>query len=486
MKGCQTIFSSGLPLSPEIFYNVLGVDLGRFETRAMNYQDAYHRKLISAEEAARLVKSGMNVDYGAVAGFPLLIDEKLAERASELERVIIRAYSAPREPQVLKIDPGQEHFIYNSGHFSRAERKYHQMGRCSFISSQLGEMPRIYRELWRDEVDVAFIEVTPMDEQGYFNFGAAISFQKAICDAAGLVVVEVNESQPWVYGGYDEAIHITDVDYIVENNTCQIDEVAVPPPTETDRKIAEHVAGLVEDESTIELGIGVIPNLVGELLIKYGLKDLGIHSGTLTDSMVDLIEAGVVTGRKKSINREKVVHCMGLGSRRLYQYMNRNPGLAGFPSEYTHNIQVIARHKKFIAINGGLKVDLTGQVCSESAGHRQISGTGGQLEYTRGAYLSPGGKAIICLPSTHGNREGKAISNIAITLELGDTVTVPASDVCYIATEFGVVNLKGKSSWQRAKLLISIAHPDFHDELKDAARRTNLIPPGAAKLGYGG
>ena len=430
------------------------------------------------------MKSGMRIDYGSVSGFPLLIDEKLAERAPELEKVIIRAYSAPREPQVLQIDPGQEHFIYNSGYFSKVERKYHEMGSCSYIPCKLGEMPRMYRKVLKDEVDIAFIEVTPMDEHGYFNFGAAISYQKAICDVAKTVVVEVNESQPWVYGGYDEAIHIRDVDYIAENNKYKIDEFIMPPPAETDNQIAEHIAGLVEDESTIELGIGVIPNLVGNLLIKYGLKDLGIHSGMLTDSMVDLIEAGVATGRKKSINLGKAVHCMGLGSRRLYEYMNRNPRLTGFPSDYTNSVHVIAQNKKQIAINSALKIDLTGQVCSESTGYRQISGTGGQLEYTRGAYTSPGGKAIICLSSTRRDKEGKIVSNITPTLELGDTVTVPATEVCYIVTEFGVVNLKGKSTWQRAKLLISIAHPDFRAELEDAAQRMNLITRGTAKLDW--
>jgi acyl-CoA hydrolase len=322
-----------------------------------------------------------------------------------------------------------------------------------------------------------------MDRSGYFNFGNAISFQKAICDVAKKVVVEVNQSQPWVYGGYGEAIHIGDIDYIVENNEYEIDEVITPPPSETDRRIAENAVGLVEDEATIELGVGVIPDLVGELLIDYGLKDLGIHTGTLTDSMVDLIEAGVATGRKKSVNPGKAVHCMGLGSRRLYEYMGRNRGLAGFSCDYTHDVQVIALHKKYTAINSALKIDLTGQVCSESAGHRQISGTGGQLQYTRGANMSPGGKAIICLPSTRRDRQGKALSNIALDLEPGDTVTVPASEAGYIVTEFGTVNLRGKSTWQRAKLLVSIAHPDFRDELEDAARRNGLITPGTAKLG---
>ena len=448
----------------------------------MSYQEEYRRKLISAEEAAGLVRSGMWIDYGYFCGFPLLIDEKLAERAHELEKVKIRAWASLTEPQVLKVDPKQEHFIYNSWQFSAMERKHHNRGCCSYIPSNLGEMPGIYRECLKDEVDIAFLEVTPMNEHGYFNFGASISYQKAICDVAQIVIVEVNESQPWVYGGYDEAIHISQVNYIVENREHEIAELPLVQATETDEKIADHIVELIDDGATIQIGIGGMPHTVGKLLIKYGLKDLGIHTGMFTDSMMDLIEAGVVTGRKKSLDPGKAVHTCTIGSKRLYQYINHNTILAGFPVNYTHNLYVIAQNKKLIAINSALRVDLKGQVCSESAGQRQISGTGGQLEWIRGAYLSPGGKAFICIHSTHSDKDGKLVSNIVPTLELGDVVTVPRTDVSYIVTEFGMVNLKGKSTWQRAKLLISVSHPDFRDELEEAAVKANLITRGTCQL----
>jgi len=321
-----------------------------------------------------------------------------------------------------------------------------------------------------------------MNEHGYFNFGAAISYQKAICDVARTVVVEVNESQPWVYGGYDDSIHISQVDYVVHNKQYQIAELPAAPISKTDEEIAEHIANLIEDEATIQLGIGSIPNTVGKLLLKYGLQDLGIHTGMLTDSMVDLIETGVVTGSKKSLNPGKVVHTCAVGSRKLYEYINHNTMLAGFPANYTHNPDIIAQNKKMVAINSALRVDLKGQVCSESSGQRQISGTGGQLEWIRGAYRSPDGKAIICLHTTHQDKDGKLASNIVPTLKLGDTVTVPSTDVFYIVTEFGSVNLKGKSTWQRAKLLISIAHPDFRNWLEEAAREANLITTGTHQL----
>ncbi|MFC1918504.1 acetyl-CoA hydrolase/transferase family protein [Chloroflexota bacterium] len=450
--------------------------------QAMSHNDEYRRKLISADEAAGLVKPGMWVDYGSLCGFPLLIDEKLARRASELERVKIRAYGAPTEPHVLKADPKQEHFIYNSWRFSSADRKYHDIGCCSYIPSNLNEMPRMYREWLKDETEIAFIEVTPMDKHGYFNFGASITFHKALCDTARTVVVEVNESQPWVRGGYDEVIHVSQVDYIVENSEYKIPEIPVADTGKTSEEIAENAVTLIEDGATLEFGIGAIPNAVGKLLIKHGLKDLGIHSGTLTDSMVDMIEAGVVTGRKKSLNPGKVVHCCALGSRRLYEFIRDNTMIAGFPSDYTHDIQVIARNHKQVAVNGAIKVDLTGQVCSESVGYRQISGTGGQLNFTRGASMSSGGKALICLPSSYRDKNGKLRSNIVPHLEFGDIVTVPRSESSYIVTEFGTVNLKGKSTWQRTKLLTSIAHPELRDGLEEAAGGRNLITRGSAEL----
>jgi acyl-CoA hydrolase len=299
---------------------------------------------------------------------------------------------------------------------------------------------------------------------------------------AKTVVVEVNKYQPWVYGGYDEVVHISQVDYVVENHEYRIPEFPTETATAEDEKIAGYLAGQIENGATIQLGVGAIPNIVGKLLIKHGLKDLGIHSEMFNESMMELIEAGVVTGSKKRLNPGKAVHCFAAGSERLYRFMNRNPMLAGFPVDYTNDPYIIAQNNNQIAINSALRVDLRGQVCSESVGLRQISGTGGQLEFTRGAYMSPGGKAFICLHATRRDKDNRLMSNIAPTLELGDMVTVPASDVSHIVTEYGMVNLKGKSTWQRAKLLISLAHPDFRDELESAARQANIITRGTAGL----
>ncbi len=446
------------------------------------YREEYQRKLITAEEAAGLVKSGMWIDYGAICGFPSLIDEKLAERAKELREVKIRAEHS--HTQIPRIDPRQEHFIHNSWFLGKVEREYHKDGACSYIPFGLSEGPRMYREWLKDEVDITFIEVTPMDENGSFNFGTSITRQKAACEVAKTVVVEVNEYQPWVYGGYDEVVHISGVDHIVENYEYKIPEFPAAEVTKEDEAIAGLLAEQIEDGATIQLGVGAIPSVVGKLLIKHSLKDLGIHSEMFNDSMMELIEAGVVTGKKKTINPGKAVHCFAAGSEKLYKFMDRNPALAGFPVDYTNDPYIIAKNEKQIAINSSLRVDLRGQVCSESVGTRQISGTGGQLEFTRGAYMSPGGKAFICLHATRRNNDGKLMSNIVPVLELGDMVTVPASDVSYIVTEYGMVNLKGKSTWQRAKMLISIAHPAFRDQLTEAARKAGFITKGTMVIGW--
>jgi acyl-CoA hydrolase len=342
----------------------------------------------------------------------------------------------------------------------------------------------MYREWLKNDVDITFIEVTPMDEKGNFNFGTAVTRQKAACDVAKKVVLEVNEHQPWVYGGYDEVVNISQVDYIVENHEYKIPEFPAAVVTPEDEVIAGLLAEQIADGATIQLGVGAIPSVVGKLLIKHNLKDLGIHSEMFNDSMMELIEAGVVTGKKKNLNPGKAVHCFATGSEKLYKFMDRNPLLAGFPVDYTNDPYTIAKNEKQIAINSTLRVDLRGQVCSESVGCRQISGTGGQLEFTRGAYLSPGGKAFICLHSTREGKDGKPVSNIVPTLELGDMVTVPASDVSYIVTEYGMVNLKGKSVWQRAKALISIAHPSFRDDLTKAAIKAGFITRGTIGIGW--
>jgi acyl-CoA hydrolase len=439
--------------------------------------DEYQRKLISAQEAAGLVNSGMWVDYGAIGGFPSLVDRELAARAQELSGVKIRSENCPS--RIPASDPEQKHFIYNSWFLGKQDRVHHTAGSCSYIPFGLGEGPKIYRELLKDQSDIVFIEVTPPDANGFFNFGSSITRQKAMCDTAKKVVVEVNQSQPWVFGGYDEAVHISKVDFVVENQEYGIAEIGPTEITEEDRRIAEHITAFIQDGATLQIGIGGMPGAVGRMLKHSGLKDLGIHSEMINDSLMDLVQCGLVTNSKKVLNPGKSVFCFAAGSKHLYDFVNRNPAVAGYPVDYTNNPAIIAQQDKQVAINGALKVDLKGQVCSESIGFRQISGTGGQLEFTRGAFASRGGHAFICLHSTYVESQGRAHSRIVPVLEAGDTVTVPATDVSQVVTEYGAVNLKGQTAWQRAQSLISIAHPQFRAKLEEEAFRYGLITRGS-------
>lgn len=447
---------------------------------SLSVNDEYRRKLVTADEAAALVKSGMWIDYGAICGFPSLIDERLAARCADLEDVKIRAEHS--HTQIPKADPRQEHFIHNSWFLGKVEREYHKNGACSYIPFGLSEGPRMYREWLRDRVDITFIEVSPMDEHGDFNFGTAVTRQKAATEVARTVVVEVNPHQPWVYGGREETVNIEEVDYVVENYEYKLPEFTAAGTTPEDEVIAGLLADRIGDGATVQLGVGAIPNVVGQLLIRHGLKDLGIHSEMFNDGMMALIESGVATGNRKTLNPGKAVFCFAAGSEELYRWMDRNPALASFPVDYTNDPSIIAQNERQVAINGTLRVDLRGQVCSETVGTRHISGTGGQLEFTRGAYLAKGGQAFICCHATRRGPDGKTISNIVPVLELGDMVTVPASDVSCIVTEYGMVNLKGLSVWQRAKALISIAHPDFRDGLEKQAREAGFITRGTAAM----
>ncbi len=443
----------------------------------MDYRDEYDRKLVSAEEAVRLVKSGMWIDYGSLLSFPSLIDKELARHAGSLEKVKVRGCFSIKEPEVLKKDTEGEHILYNEWHFSHFSRRYHDAGCCSYIPYNLGEGPELYRSLLAHRPDIAFMEVTPMNKQGFFNFGT-MEKNKAMCDMAQTVVVEVNQTMPWVLGGYDECIHISQVDYIVENHEFGVCEVPVSEPTAVEREIAQSVAAMIEDGSTVQIGIGGLPNAVGRLLIERGVKDIGIHTEMFTESMMEMFEAGVITNRKKSLNPGKAVCTFVLGSRKLYDFVSHNSAIAGYPVDYTNDPHIIAQHAKQVCVNNAIEVDLQGQVSSESHGYRHISGTGGQLQFTRGGYDSPGGKAIICLTSTHKDKEAKVHSRIVLGFDPGTVVTVPRTDVSYVVTEFGVVNLKGKTVWERAKALISIAHPDFRAELAEEARRLNILPKG--------
>jgi butyryl-CoA:acetate CoA-transferase len=435
---------------------------------AMSYAEEYRAKLVTPEEAVRAVRSGDWVEYGQFATQAVTLDKALAARKDELRDVKIRATTRILGvPEVVRVDPTAEHFAYHNLHFSGVDRKLHDQGLCWFVPILYHEVPRYYHE--NCEVDVAMLPTAPMNQDGHFNFSLSNSFSKAICDRAKTVILEVNPALPVCLGGREESVHISEVDFVVEAD-WNVPELPAVTPSEVDKKIAGLILGEIEDGSCLQLGIGGMPNAVGSMIARSGLTDLGIHTEMFCDSMVELAETGRVTGARKTLDRFKLVYTFCLGTKRAYEFLNQNPACASYSVDYTNDPFVIAQNHKVVAINNCVEIDLFGQVCSESSGTRQISGTGGQVDFTYGAYRSQGGKAFLCMGSTY-DRKSTAVSRIKPLLTEGAIVTVPRSFVSYVVTEYGMANLKGMSTWQRAEAIISLAHPVFREELiKDAEK----------------
>jgi acyl-CoA hydrolase len=432
---------------------------------------------VSAKEAAALVKSGMWLDWGFGLVQPDLFDAALAARKDELNGVKIRACLSLRPRAVLEVDPEGAHFLWFNWHFSGYDRRQHDVGRCNYIPMNFGETPDYYRR-FIDPVDMVILKTAPMDENGYFNFGGAAAYSYATCERAKCIVVEVSDTAPHVYGTQN-AVHVSQVDYIITDGGGSNPTIKNSPISEIDRKIAQLIAAEIEDGACLQIGIGSMPNAVCSLLKETGVRDLGVQTEMLTDGLIDLYEAGVVTGARKKLDPGKMVFTFAAGSDRQYQMIHKNKDILSYPVDYTNLPQNIMQNDQVVSINNTTEIDLQGQAASESAGHRQISGTGGQLQFVRGAYASRGGKSFICLSSTY-DKTGERRSRIVLDLTLGNIVTTPRTDVMYVVTEYGLVNLKGKSVAERALALSSIAHPDFRDDLLRQARASNMIPKGFA------
>jgi acyl-CoA hydrolase len=415
-------------------------------------------RTISAEAAAGFVKSGMWLDYGVALCQPDVFDKALAARKAELRNVKIRSCLSVKPRAVLEADPEQ-----------------HDAGRCCYMPLNLGEVPDYY-DRFLDPVDIAILKTCPMDENGHFNFGATNLWHRALIASAKTVIVEVTRGLPYVYGERN-GVHVSEVDYIIEGDHQPAAEMPNPPPSEIDRAVARHIAAEVEDGACLQIGIGGMPNAVCTLLLDSGVRDLGVHTEMLTDGIAELYRAGRITGARKALNPGKVIFTFALGSSGLYEVTNRNPDTFCCPVEYTNLPHIIMQNDRAISINNTTQIDLQGQAASESDGHRHISGTGGQLQFVRGSYASKGGKSFICLASTYDKRGGRR-SRIVLNLTPGNVVTTPRADVMYVVTEYGMVNLKGKSVAERAKALISIAHPDFREDLDRQAHEHRLIPRG--------
>ena len=442
----------------------------------MDFQKEYQQKLVSADEAVKIIKSGDWVDYGWCTGTPDALDKALAKRTDELKDVKLRGGILLKPLAVFEREDAGEHFCWNSWHMSGIERKYISRGFAYYSPIRYSELPRYYRDSIQPD-DVVMLMVAPMDKHGYFNFGLSASHVMAVCEMAKVVIVEVNKNMPRCLGGFDNAIHISDVDMIVEGRN---DPMGIQPSAaadDVDRAVAKLIVEQIPNGACLQLGIGGMPNTVGAMLCESDLKDLGVHTEMYVDAYVDLAMAGKVSCMKKNIDRGRQVYAFAAGTQKLYDYLDDNPACMSAPISYTNDVRTIAAIDNFISINNAVDVDLYGQVNGETAGTKQISGAGGQQDFVLGAYLSKGGKSFICLSSTFKDKKGGVHSRIRPTLAPGSVVTDTRVNTMNVVTEYGCVCLKGLSVWERAEKLISIAHPDFREELIRAAEQQQIWYP---------
>jgi len=426
----------------------------------------YERKFVTAEEAVSVIRSGDRVYIHPGCAVPQALVDAMVARYHELFNVEVCHLLGVSEAAYVR--PEMEgHFRHNAFFIGKNVRKAVCEGRADFTPIFLSEIPNlIHSKNYR--IDVAMIQVSPPDEHGFCSFGVGVECTRAATDVAKIVIAQVNPNMPRSLG--DSFIHISKIDYCVETDAPlrelpQLEGDETPQELENYRKIGEHVASLIEDGATLQLGIGRIPDAVVRFL--GDRKHLGVHSEMVSDGIIPLIESGVITNQKKTLLQGKLVTSFVLGSHELFEYIDNNPFFEFRPTQFTNDPFTIARNRKMVAINSAIEIDLTGQVCADSMGYKFYSGFGGQLDFIRGAARSEGGKPIIALPSTARN---DTISRITPHLKEGAGVTTTRGDVHYVATEFGVVNLHGKTIRERIELLISIAHPNFRSELEAFAR----------------
>lgn len=440
----------------------------------MDFSQEYAQKLVSAEEAVKEIRSGDWVDYGWCVTTPDMLDQALAGRTDELTDVKLRGGILLKPLAVFEREDAGEHFCWNSWHMGGIERKLIARGCAYYSPIRYSELPRYYRE-HIEPSRVVMMQVAPMDEHGYFNFGPSASHTMAACEMAEKIIVEVNENMPRCLGGFEEGIHISKVDYIVEGKNLAIGELGGGgAATDVDQAVAKLIVDEIPNGACLQLGIGGMPNAVGSLIAQSDLKDLGVHTEMYVDAFVDIARAGKITGAKKNIDRFRQTFAFGAGTKKMYDYINENPELMSAPVDYTNDVRTISSLDNFISINNAVDVDLFGQVNAESAGLKHISGAGGQLDFVLGAYLSKGGKSFICCSSTFKNKQGELESRIVPTLAPGSIVTDTRANIHYLVTEYGKVCLKGLSTWEKTAAIISVAHPDFRDDLIKEAEKMKI------------
>lgn len=430
----------------------------------MSWQNLYEQKKVSAEEAIKAINSGDRIIMGQAAGeaFPLL--KELSHHKDRLTDVEIFHNIAIGRSEYCK--EGMESSLkYNTFFVGPGSRKAVNDQRANFIPSFFFEFPRLFNEKIIP-VDVAILHISPPDDNGYFSYGTSADYIKSGAENAKMVIAEVNQQMPYTFGS---TIHISNIDYLVETDR-PVYELLPPVLTEREKKIGEHVAELIPDGANLQLGIGAIPDAILNYLTDK--KDLGIHTEMFSDGVIDLFRNGVINSKYNNLNPGKLVTCFLMGTRKLYDFAHKNACVMVMPVDYTNHILVAGRVNKLISINSAIEVDLYGQVCADTIGYKQHSGVGGQVDFVRAASISEGGKSIIAMPST---AKHDSISRIVLKLTDGGCVTTSRHDVHYIATEYGVANLKGQTIENRAKRLIAIAHPNFREKLTKEACEAGLI-----------
>lgn len=431
----------------------------------MSWESDYQKKLMAADEALRFVESDMRVYVQANAGFPQGLLQALARRGKDVRDVEVMHLLGFGEAHYTAPELS-ESFRHNAIFIGANMRSLMKEGRADYVPIHLSEIESLLRS-GEANIDVALIQVTPPDRYGYVSMGVSVETSLTAARCARKVIAQVNRKMPRTLG--NTFLHVREIDAFVEYDQ----ELAELPPaesTEEQRAIAKHVAGLIEDGACLQTGIGGIPDAILPYLMDR--KDLGVHTETLSEGAIPLIEAGVITGRRKQINPDKIVLGFAMGTRRLYEYIDDNPAFEFLPNEYTNDPFVIAQNDNVVAINSAVEVDVTGQVCSDSIGFSPISGFGGQLDFIRGAARSRRGKPIIALPSTAKNG---TISRIVPVLTTGAGVVTTRADVHYVVTEFGTAYLHGKNVRQRMEALINIAHPNFREQLFEHGKKLGLL-----------
>ena len=427
-----------------------------------------NQKMITIPDAVGLIQSHHTIGTAMAASEPVGLLTELGEHKDRLENVHVwvclplRKYDFVLKPEMAG------HFFVENWFYGAPDREVHPGGRISYIPNNLHAAAKVRLEAAGNHLDVFWGTATPPDERGYMSLSSCLVIEKMLIEAADLVVLEINENLPLTLG--DTQIHINDVDYLVENHVPMF-ELPSAPPAPWEQAIGGYIAELIEDGSTLQLGIGGIPNAITKFLLER--RDLGIHTEMFTDGMVDLYEAGVITGRLKTIWKEKMLGAFALGSKKLYDFVDMNLGVEFQQGKVTNDPYVIAQNSKMISVNTALQVDINGQVCSQSIGPRHYSGTGGQLDTHRGAQMSPGGRGIIALRSTAKNG---SISTIVPMLAEGAEITIPGQDVDTVVTEYGSARLRGLSVKERMNALINISHPDFRSWIEEEATRLNIVP----------